>query len=89
MQVKTNSLFDRPEPLKGSSFAEKRHMTRASPKIDTTHVHANLSTNVADRARQSQPNSTALYKNVNGKHFYMIYLDYLKIFGYVRWSFGR
>ncbi len=32
IQVKTNSLFDRPEPLKGSSFAEKRHMTRASTK---------------------------------------------------------
>jgi hypothetical protein len=27
IQVKTNSLFDRPEPLKGSLFAEKRHMT--------------------------------------------------------------
>ncbi len=32
IQVKTNSLFDRAEPLKGSSFAEKRHMTRALTK---------------------------------------------------------
>ncbi len=32
IQVKTNSLFDRPEPLKGSSFAEKHHMTRALTK---------------------------------------------------------
>jgi len=32
IQVKTNSLFDRPEPLKGSSFAEKHHMTQALTK---------------------------------------------------------
>jgi hypothetical protein len=32
IQVKTNSLFDRPEPLKGSLFAEKRHMTQALTK---------------------------------------------------------
>jgi hypothetical protein len=88
IQVKTN-LFDRPELLKGSSFAEKHHMTQASTKDDTTCVHANLSTNDADCARQSQPNSTASYNNLNGKHSYMIYLDYLKIFGYVRWSFGQ
>jgi hypothetical protein len=55
---------------------------------DTTRFHANLLTNDTDRACQSQPNSTASYNDVNGKHSYMIYLDYLKIFGYVRWSFG-
>jgi hypothetical protein len=32
IQVETNSLFNRPEPLKGSLFAEKRHMTRALTK---------------------------------------------------------
>ncbi len=45
-------------------------------------------TNDTDHTQPSLPKGTALYLDKRGKHFYRIYLDYLKIFACVRWSFG-
>ena len=85
IQVETNSLFDCLWQLKeGVPFAKSAYNS-SIPKKWHKYARANIMTNDVECARTSHPNRTASWHDVNGKHSYKIYLNYLKIFGCVCW----
>jgi hypothetical protein len=68
-----------------------KNSQNVEPKpIKMTHITSTTQgkTNDALHKQQSKPNDAALYIDEIGNGFYSIYLDYLKIFACVRWSFG-